>query len=69
MLKVLLLKSSSKTSNYLVTTFWNNSENHNIYIPNKLEKLKLKADEVSDIEKITRKQVLLVDSWKIISKT
>lgn len=69
MLKGLLLKSSSKTSNYLVTTFWNNSENHNIYIPNKLEKLKLKADEVSDIEKITRKQVLLVDSWKVISKT
>ncbi len=68
-LKGLLLKSSSKTSNYLVTTFWNNSGNHNIYIPNKLEKLKLKADEVSDIEKITRKQVLLVDSWKIISKT
>ena len=28
MLKGLLLKSSSKTFNYLVTTFWNNSGNH-----------------------------------------
>lgn len=62
MLGWFLLKSSRKTSNYLVTTFWNNPENHTIYIHDKLKKLKLKANEISDIEKTAGKEILLVNS-------
>jgi len=67
MLGGFLLKSSSKISNYLVSTFWNSPENHTIYLNNKLDNLK--ADEISDIEKTVGKEILLVNSWKIINKT
>jgi heme-degrading monooxygenase HmoA len=59
-------KSVNNTNKYLVSTFWNSRKNHNNYVNKILPELREKADVANDLDKITGKQILLVDSWKII---
>lgn len=60
-------KSVSSTNKYLVSTFWDSQENHKNYVNKILPELREKADAANDLDMITGKQILLVDSWKIIN--
>ena len=60
-------KSAINTIKYLVSTFWDSQENHNSYTTTILPGLQQKADVANDLDNITGKQILLVDSWKIIN--
>lgn len=62
-------QSNNNSSRYLVSTFWNSLENHDNYVENKLLKLKVLANVKSLINSITGRQIVLVDSWKIIKTT
>ena len=60
-------KSVNNTNKYLVFTFWDSRENHNSYANKILPGLRERADVSNDIDIITGKQILMVDSWKIIN--
>lgn len=58
---------SEKDSNrYLVSTMWDNESNHKNYVTNILPKLQKESDVKNDLEKITGKNILLENSWRII---
>ena len=59
--------SVNNTNKYSISTFWDSLENHNNYVIEILPQLHEKADAVNDINRIIGKQILLVDSWKIIN--
>lgn len=59
-------KSANNTNKYLVSTFWDSRENLNSYANNILLGLRERADVSNDLDMITSKQILLVDSWKTI---
>jgi len=66
MLNGVFSQKSDNKCRYLVSSFWDGINNHKNYVKNKLPKYKVEADIKNDIIKMTGKQVLLVDSWKII---
>lgn len=51
---------------YLVSTFWNNEENHATYVKSRLPVFQKLADIKSDLEDITGRKIILVDSWKVV---
>ena len=59
-------KAENSKPRYLVSTFWDSEKNHSNYVDSSLPKLKLKSDVTNDINYIVSKQILLVDSWKIV---
>jgi heme-degrading monooxygenase HmoA len=68
MLGGIFSKSVNDANKYLVSTFWDNPENHTGYVNNILPILREKADVSNDLNTITGKQILLADSWKIINE-
>lgn len=60
--------SNAETDNsrFLVSTFWDKIENHANYADNHLPGLKKLADSNNDLKEISGRQILLVDSWKIV---
>lgn len=60
-------KDDKNASHYLVSTFWSSLENHRKYVETNLPKLKVKADVKNDIASIIGRQILLIDSWKVIT--
>jgi heme-degrading monooxygenase HmoA len=62
-------KAVSDSSRYLVSTFWDNIGDSKSYIERELQGHKENADTKNEIDQITKRQILLVDSWKIIKKT
>lgn len=62
-------QSNNNSSRYLVSTFWNSLENHDNYVENKLPKLKVLANVKSLINSITGRQIIIVDSWKVVKTT
>jgi len=59
--------SAQNKNKYLISTFWDSRENHNNYVNEILPELREKADAGNDLDIIFGKQILLVDSWKIIN--
>ncbi len=51
---------------YLVSTFWNNEENHATYVKSRLPVFQKLADIKSDLEDITGRKIILVDAWKVV---
>ena len=66
MLRGKFSKSTNNASRYLVSTFWNSSENHQDYVENNLQKLKVNAATQNDIDNIIGRQIVLIDKWKVI---
>lgn len=66
MLGGIFSKNENNNLRYLVLIFWNNIQNHTDYSKNKLPLLQDLSDVISDISEITGKQVLIIDTWKII---
>jgi heme-degrading monooxygenase HmoA len=60
-------KSENDANKYLVSTFWNSLDNHIYYVKKILPRLSEKADAANDLDRITGKQILLVNSWNIIN--
>jgi len=60
-------KSENDANKYLVSTFWNSLDNHIYYVNSILPGLREKADAANDLDMITGKQILLVNSWNIIN--
>lgn len=56
-------KNDNHNLRYLVSTFWDNIDNHTHYTKNRLSFLQNEADVSHDITKITGRQILLVSSW------
>jgi heme-degrading monooxygenase HmoA len=61
-------KSENDANKYLVSTFWNSLDNHTYYVKKILPGLREKADAANDLDRITGKQILLVNSWNIINE-
>jgi heme-degrading monooxygenase HmoA len=61
-------ESVNNINKYLVSTFWDSGENHDNYVNKILPGLREKADAANDLDTIIGKQILLVDSWKIINE-
>ena len=61
-------KSASDSLRYLVSTFWKSIGDHKSYREQELQEHKVNVDTKNDIDQLTEKQILLVDSWKIIKK-
>jgi heme-degrading monooxygenase HmoA len=59
--------SVNNTNKYSVATFWDSLENHNNYVIEILPRPHEKANAVNDLDRIVGKQILLVNSWKIIN--
>ena len=57
MLGGIFSKNEKNNFRYLVSTLWDNIDNHNNYEQNKLPVLQNKADTVNDITEITGKTV------------
>ncbi len=66
MLGGIFSKNEKNNFRYLVSTFWDNIDNHNNYEQNKLPVLQNKADTVNDITEITGRQFSIINSWKVI---
>ncbi|MCP5061162.1 MAG: DUF4937 domain-containing protein, partial [Ignavibacteriae bacterium] len=58
--------SGKDSTRYLVSTLWDDANNHKSYVTNILPNLKEKSDVRNDLEKITGKQIFLENSWRII---
>ena len=59
---------SKNNLRYLVSTFWDNKENHTKYTEDLLPGLKVKSNVADDIINIVGMKILLVDSWKVINR-
>ncbi len=57
--------SRDNNSRYLVSTFWDSIEDHTDYEVNSLPEFRIRASIDNDINKITGKKILVVDSWKV----
>ena len=64
-----IAKALNDSSRYLLSTFWDAIENENNQPKQELVGYKAIADLKNDIEQVIVRQILLVDSWKIIKKT
>lgn len=62
-------KSESDSLRFLVSTFWDNIGDYKGFTERELEGHKVNTDTKNDINQITGRQILLVDSWKIIKNT
>ena len=62
-------KSASDSLRYLVSAFWDNTGDYKSYMERELQGHKVNANTKNDINQITGRQILLVDSWKIIKNT
>ena len=68
MLGGLFSKPKEDNSHFLVSTFWDSIETHNDYVKNQLPILQTKSNMDLDIDRLTGRQVLLTDSWRILKK-
>lgn len=59
-------KAADHTPNYLVSSLWDSIENHKDYVSHQLPAYQIKADVQNDVEDMVGRQILLVQSWKII---
>ena len=66
MLGGLFSKTEIGIPRYLVSTFWDSIKNHNNYVKNKLPIFRAEIKVDKDIDIMIGKQVLLIDSWRII---
>lgn len=66
MLGGLFSENTSTNNHYLVSTFWDEEENHSKYVKTKLPDFQKKADIKSDLQNITGKKIRLMNSWKVI---
>jgi len=57
--------SENESYRYLVSTLWDDVENHSNYVKNSLPILRNKSDVENDLQNITGKQILLENSWSI----
>lgn len=62
-------KAESDSLRYLVSAFWDNTGDYKSYMERELQGHKVNPDTKNDINQITGRQILLVDSWKIIKNT
>ncbi len=62
-------KAVNDSSRYLVSTFWDDIGDYKSYIERELTGHKVNANIKNEINQKTERQILLVDSWKIIKKT
>lgn len=60
-------KDKNNASHYLVSTFWSSLESHRKYVDTNLPILKVKAGIKNDIASSIGRQIVLIDSWKIIN--
>lgn len=66
MLGGMFSKNENNNLKYLVSTFWDNIQNHTNYSHNKLPHLQEESDAANDISEITGKQILIVNTWRVI---
>ena len=66
MLRSYFSKSTKDINKYLMITFWESQENHKNYINNIQPGLIERPDLLQDLETTSGKQILLVESWKIL---
>jgi quinol monooxygenase YgiN len=66
MLAEIFSKNNNNNLRYLVSTLWDNFQNHTNYSHNKLPHFRDQSDAANDISEITRKQISIVDAWKVI---
>ena len=59
-------KVSNGDSRYLVSTFWDSLENHNIYQKHQVPGFRKQTDVSKDLVQISGKAISLVDSWKVL---
>jgi len=62
-------KAVIDSSGYLVSTFWDDIEDYKSYMEKELAGHKVNANIKNEIDQKTERQILLVDSWKIIKKS
>ncbi len=67
MLGGLFSKEAGGISRYLVSTFWDSVENHNNYVKRNLPIFRKEAQVAQNLDTMVGRQVLLIDSWSIIS--
>jgi len=67
MLRGIFSKALKNNVRYLVTSFWDSTENHD-YVANMLPEYREKDAISNDIEYMTVRTIELVDSWKIIKQ-
>jgi heme-degrading monooxygenase HmoA len=63
-----ILKAVNDVSRYLVSSFWDSIESYDNYLEQKISLHEVTTDAQDDINQVFIRQIILVDSWKIIKK-
>ncbi|MGB8320789.1 MAG: DUF4937 domain-containing protein [Ignavibacteriaceae bacterium] len=58
-------KNEQNNLRYLVSTLWDNKQNHTDYSEKKIPLLKVQSDVVNDISDINGKIIIIEETWKI----
>lgn len=66
MLGGVFAENENYKTNYLLATFWKNTDNHKVYTNTKLHQLRKESYVESDTGEITGRLISIVSKWKVI---